>query len=214
MSALDLLRRFPSRTLHGLWGSDATFGCADDRVVLTFDDGPDPEGTPRVLDALAALGARATFFLIGQKAVRAPALVRRIVEEGHAIGNHSWSHPFLPRCSDAQLREEVQRAQAELTECAGVRPSLFRPPYGWGDERVYRAVREAGLRLTLWSFDSGDYFGLSGRALRWRLQRIRHGDVVLLHDGSPLAPMTPRALRSALSVPAQRGLRFLTWEAR
>lgn len=208
MSTLGALPRFPSRTLHRLLPFGARFTCAEGAVALTFDDGPDEERTPRILDVLGDLNVKATFFLVGEKAACAPELARRIAAEGHAVGSHSWSHAFLPRLDDAQLHDEFHKTQALLTSVCGAAPTLFRPPYGWGDARVYREAQQAGLALVLWNFDSFDYLGLPEVALRWRLGRARPGDIALLHDGSPLARATPHVLAAALRRHLDRGTRF------
>jgi len=110
------------------------------RVALTFDDGPDPEWTPRVLDLLGAAGVRATFFLIGARAAQAPAVVKRIAGDGHEVANHSWSHrnPWL--CGPATTRAEVRRAHDTLADLTGVAPRHFRPPWGMVNAAIFSAV--------------------------------------------------------------------------
>ncbi|MBK6940167.1 MAG: polysaccharide deacetylase family protein [Planctomycetes bacterium] len=154
-------------------------------VALTFDDGPDPDVTPRVLDALAALGVHATFFVIGERAQRHPELMRRIVAEGHLVANHSWDHAALPLRSSAAIRADLERTQTAIESACGVRPSWFRPPYGVRDPRVLAIARELGLRTSLWSVSPRDWQDPGTDAVVDRtLSVIEPGDIVLLHDGS------------------------------
>lgn len=167
-------------------------------AVLTFDDGPDPEKTPRILDALAAAGAKAVFFVIGERAQRHPGIVRRIAAEGHEIGNHSWSHPCLVWKGGRRIADEIDRCQAAVADAAGAPPRRARPPYGLKDWRYYRVLRDRGLTPVLWSRNSRDYWGSSPAVLVKRLSRARPGDVILCHDGDPLAPGTPEAVEAWL----------------
>jgi peptidoglycan-N-acetylglucosamine deacetylase len=163
-------------------------------AVLTFDDGPDPEVTPRLLDLLAAHEQRAVFFVVGERVAREPALVRRMVTEGHLVGNHSWSHPWLVRLSRRRIREEFERCQRAIEDAAGVSPSYARPPYGQRDFRVNGVLRELGLTSVLWSRNLRDYHGSGPEVLARRLGRVRPGEVVLCHDGDPLAEHTLEGL--------------------
>lgn len=179
--------------VHAAWTPSCSwFGAVDTRasttrraVALTFDDGPDPVVTPRVLDALASLGVRATFFLIGERAERHPDLVRRIVAEGHLVANHSWDHAALPLRASSTIVADLTRTQDAIERACGVRPSWFRPPYGLRDPRVLEAARELGLRTSLWSVSPRDWQDPGPEAVVERtLSAIEPGDIVLLHDGS------------------------------
>ena len=116
------------------------------RLALTFDDGPDPEWTPRLLDALGTSGVRATFFLIGERADRAPALVRRMIAEGHEVGNHSWSHRSLWLCGPRTTAAEIGRAHERLAALTGTPPRHFRPPWGMVNAAMFRALRRHDKR--------------------------------------------------------------------
>lgn len=167
-------------------------------VVLTFDDGPDPARTPRLLDVLGAAGARAVFFVVGRRVAAHPDLVRRMVDEGHQVANHSWSHRCLPRLSTRRIEEEVDRCQEAVCEVTGAAPTHVRPPYGLKDHRVYRVLRARGLVPALWSLNLRDYHGSAAATLARRLSRARAGDVVLAHDGDPWAPHTASAVEAWL----------------
>src|SRR5262249_8022340 len=139
------------------------------RIALTFDDGPDPEVTPRILELLAAHGQRATFFVIGRRAEAEPALVRAIAEQGHAIGNHSYTHAWLtPLWRTERLAPVLLRGQEVLERVAGVRPRWFRPPVGLFGPRVAPAARRAGLALVGWTLRSND-----GSLLGYDADRVR-----------------------------------------
>ena len=99
-------------------------------IAMTFDDGPHPRLTPRLLDMLKARSIRATFFLIGENAAEYPDIVRRIAAEGHEIGNHTWDHPQLTKLNPAALREEIDRTSSTIAEITGKLPTVMRPPYG------------------------------------------------------------------------------------
>lgn len=179
--------------VHAAWTPSCSwFGAVDTQapstrraIALTFDDGPDPEVTPRVLDALAQAGVRATFFLIGERARRHPDLVRRIVAEGHLVGNHSWDHAALPLRGRAAIAADLARTQDAIEHACGVRPAWFRPPYGLRDPRVLAEARELGMRTSLWSVSPRDWQDPGSDAIVVRtLSVIEPGDIVLLHDGS------------------------------
>jgi peptidoglycan-N-acetylglucosamine deacetylase len=158
----------------------------DDRVALSFDDGPDPEVTPAVLDALGKHGVRATFFAIGRQLEAHPDLARRIAAEGHELGNHSWNHSRWQNFfgEAAQAREIARGARA--VEAVTGRPTrpLYRPPIGLKSPEFARAARQARLTLVGWSLRSYDTHIADPERIAARvLEKIRPGDIVLLHDG-------------------------------
>jgi peptidoglycan/xylan/chitin deacetylase (PgdA/CDA1 family) len=158
-------------------------------VCLTFDDGPDPQHTPHLLDLLRQHEIAATFFVIGQCARRHPQLVRRIAAEGHAIGQHSFTHSEPGRTSTRQLIEEIKQTQDVLGDILGNAPTLFRPPKGALTMGKLHAILQAGLTVVLWNVDPKDYACHDAAALqRWfSAHPLRGGDVVLMHDVKPWA---------------------------
>lgn len=156
----------------------------EDQVYLTFDDGPDAEWTPHILDALADAGMHATFFAIGAEALREPALVRRIAAEGHAIGNHTFSHrhPWLmtPQAARAQVRDGAHA----ISDVLGHPPRLYRPPHGRERACMAEEAQTLGEHVVLWNLSAVDW-GPFGRARRIenRLAQVRAHDIVLMHDG-------------------------------
>ena len=166
----------------------STVACVrtDDRVVsLTYDDGPDPQFTPGILDALAAHGVRATFFVMVEPAEAHRGLVRRILAEGHEVALHGIDHTRLSglplRRSTAIVREAKQR----LEQVAGRRITLFRPTYGAQTLGQYLAARALGLEVVIWSAWAQDWDGSSAEVIAGRaVQALHHGGFVLLHDAS------------------------------
>ncbi len=180
-------------------------------VALTFDDGPDADMTPRALDLLREFNARATFFIIGEKASEYPDIVRRIVAEGHSIGIHSYSHKWnFPLRSAARIAEDIERCGKELEEITGERVRLFRPPFGVTNPMVGRAVRRTGVISVGWSIRSFDTIKGDRRKVARRVSRQLHdGAVVLLHDNRPGAD---ELLESILCELKERGMRTRTIE--
>ncbi|MDT0630500.1 polysaccharide deacetylase family protein [Rubrivirga sp. S365] len=185
------------------------------RLYLTVDDGPDPEGTPRWLDALARHDARAVFFLSGPAAARHPALVRQIVEAGHRVGNHGWDHVSAWRAAPARVRAGFERAERVLEDVASGAVRDVRPPYGRvtpGLVRWCRADRKpasgAGRRLVLWDLMPGDFLARSPEALAAETVALaRPGGVAVFHDGAP-AERAAAALDLALPRLAAAGWQF------
>jgi peptidoglycan-N-acetylglucosamine deacetylase len=161
------------------------------RIALTFDDGPDPRFTPRVLDILAARAVRASFFLVGERAARAPHTVRAIAAAGHEIASHGWSHRSLWLCGPARTDEEIGRARTTLGELAGTPPVLFRPPWGMVNAAMFAALRRHRQRCVFWSIQPEGLRPAPAEAqVRRVLRRAHPGAIVDLHDaeGTRTAP--------------------------
>jgi peptidoglycan/xylan/chitin deacetylase (PgdA/CDA1 family) len=154
------------------------------RCYLTFDDGPDPQWTPRVLETLARTGVRATFFVVGRLAQHSAGLLREIRAAGHVVGNHAFSHRHPWTLTRARARSEVRSGSDAIAQALGERPHWFRPPHGRLGAYLVEAAREEGQRVALWSVSAVDWgpLGTPDR-IRARLDEIRAGDIVLMHDG-------------------------------
>lgn len=158
------------------------------RLYLTFDDGPNPEYTPSLLDLLDMHEAKASFFLIGEQIEHHPALARRIADAGHTLGNHSYSHPQFERLSLAEQIEEIQRTECLLYSVDGRPRHMFRPPRGVLPlSMVARCFRER-QRICMWSYDTHDYSRKPVGHLLPMIQRhpVRSGDILLMHDDGGL----------------------------
>ena len=183
-------------------------------IALSFDDGPGPQ-TPAILDLLAELGFRATFFVLGESVEGREEILARTIAEGHEIGNHTHSHPHALRFTDDELAHDIARCQRVLSG----RPVLFRPPYGEDPVRFSRIAAERGLATTvLWSVDPSDWLEQNPEAIASDIvEGVAAGAIVDLHDCWPrhtstAADRTPtvEALRLALPQIAGRGLRSVT----
>ena len=154
------------------------------RVALTFDDGPHPRLTPRLLDILRARRVRATFYLIGNRVRAYPLLARRIVEEGHEIGNHTWEHPVLSRQGADRVLREVDRCARVVYETVGHVPVTMRPPYGMITARQAEMVfAERNMPTVMWSVDPEDWRGPGAAAVTRRILRAaRPGAIILSHE--------------------------------
>lgn len=153
-------------------------------VALTFDDGPHPELTPKLLDILRQQGVRATFYVVGRNVEAYPDIARRIVSEGHEIANHTWSHPALPSLSAARLRDEIEKTSAVIERTTGRRPTNMRPPYGAINERVRQTIyRDHGLDVIMWSVDPLDWKRPGASVVTQRLvDGAKPGGILLAHD--------------------------------
>jgi peptidoglycan/xylan/chitin deacetylase (PgdA/CDA1 family) len=155
-------------------------------VALTFDDGPDPEATPAVLDLLDQAGARATFFCVGRRAEDHPDIVSAIRERGHGVENHTYSHSNgFAFNGPGGLRREIQRAQAAIERSGGGQPQFFRPPAGIQNPWLSVVLARAGLSLVSWTRRGFDTVTPDATRVAARLgRRLRGGDILLLHDAS------------------------------
>lgn len=195
---------YPAVALHEAGASEGN------AVALTFDDGPHPEQTPRLLDLLAERGVVATFYLIGANARQHPDIVRRTYDEGHEIGNHTWSHRFLTTQTTRSIVEELRSTDEVIFEIIGERPATLRPPYGATTKSLAAlTAHEFGYETVLWSVDSKDYMdGATRDSVTERVTgQTRAGSIVLLHD--PL-PETLAAMSETLDRMTGRGFRYVT----
>ena len=182
-------------------------------VGLTFDDGPHAEGTPAVLETLAARGATATFFLVGEQVRARPSVARAIVDAGHEVALHGYRHTLLLRRSVRELEQDLVRARAAIEDATGRSPVLYRPPYGVFSSGALALVRRLGYRPLLWSAWGRDWERRATPAAiaRRATRRLRSGDVVLLHDSDAYSSAgswmrTAAALPSVLDAVATLGV--------
>ena len=152
-------------------------------LALTFDDGPDPRGTPTVLDALARAGVRATFFMLGERLRNHPDLVERVLAAGHDVQAHGHGHPRHPDVTEREVAADIDAALAELAR-HGVAPALWRAPFGHLAPFSRALAEERGLRLAGWTHDTHDWMGLeAGEMHAAAVPALHDGAIVLMHDG-------------------------------
>ncbi|TDC60129.1 polysaccharide deacetylase family protein, partial [Streptomyces hainanensis] len=176
------------------------------RIALTFDDGPDPTYTPKILRVLREHHAPATFFVCGENAEWQPDLLRAIRDEGHLLANHTWSHPQLDLLSRAEVRDELGRTSDVVARAVGRAPRLARAPYGVWDEPSLRVCAELGMRPLGWSVDSDDWTRPGADRIAATLLDGAHpGAVALAHDGGGDREQTVAALRACLPRLLDRG---------
>lgn len=168
-------------------------------MVLTFDDGPDPRYTPHILDTLAEYDVRAMFFVCGEMAVDNKDLLARMADEGHVVGNHTWSHPLLTRLSRSRIRSEMERTCDVIEDAYGERPEWFRAPYGAWNRAAFQLGAELGMDPLAWTVDTLDWTTPGTRSI---VGRVEHGAapgvVVLSHDAGGDRSQSVRALRDYL----------------
>jgi peptidoglycan/xylan/chitin deacetylase (PgdA/CDA1 family) len=175
-------------------------------AYLTFDDGPDPAGTPLLLGALERFAARATFFLLAGKAARDAGYVRSITGAGHAVGSHGWSH--LDAWRDRRALADLRRGTAWLEDALGAPVRDVRPPFGRVTPASYRWARSENRRIVLWDSMPGDFASVPTRDLARRLlRRLRPGSIIVLHDGAS-ARRAADVLDAALPELVGAGWRF------
>ena len=166
-------------------------------IALTFDDGPIPGVTERILDTLRAHGLHATFFMIGEKVAAAPELARRVLAEGHELGHHSYTHPKLTDLSDADVDRELDQTDAIFQEVLGRHAEWFRPPYGALRQDQAVRVRARGMRVVMLSLDSEDWRRGPAAETTQRILTLLHpGAIVLCHD----TPETAEGLDTTLTL--------------
>jgi len=176
---------------HTMWPTSQLYGRAfiglapgSRKLALTYDDGPNDPHTLHLLDVLAAHDVKATFFMVGKFVAERPDIVRRVAEEGHVIGNHTWSHPNLIFVSGAELRRQITQTQQALEDAVGKSANLFRPPFGGRRPGTFASVRSLGLEPIMWRVTSNDWSARSSDEIEARVVRdVRGGDVILMHDG-------------------------------
>lgn len=184
----------------------------DQLVALTFDDGPNPEATPRILDVLARFEVPATFFILGRHARQWPALVRRVLDDGHLIANHGFAHQRLHLAGPARAWQDVRDGTLAISDACGVAPRHFRAPHGFRSPFVSRAAEQLHQRTVGWSLGVWDSARPGAEAIvRRTLDGIQRGSIVLMHDGDGYDPhgdrlQTAEALERL--IPALRDLGY------
>lgn len=178
-------------------------------VAMTFDDGPSPKLTPKLLDMLKERGIKATFYVVGTNAAEYPEILQRMIAEGHEIGNHSWNHPSLNRMSEAAAKSQLDRTTAAIVKATGIKPATMRPPYGATNAKLNKRFdEEYGMKVIMWSVDPLDWkYRNSDRVQREILSGATPGGIILAHD---IHASTVAAMPGTLDALKAKGYEFAT----
>ncbi len=178
-------------------------------IAITFDDGPHPELTPKLLDILKARGIKATFFMVGQMVVQHPEIVKRMAEEGHEVANHSWSHPALTKLGADGVRKQLVNTSDAIEKACGIRPTVMRPPYGATNAALNRKINnDYGMKVILWSVDPLDWkYRNSDHVESEILKGTTPGGIILSHD---IHATTVAAMPATLDALLAKGYKFVT----
>lgn len=187
----------------------------EDKVIaITFDDGPDPQDTPAILDLLKKYNGKATFFVVGKQLKRYPEIAKRQVEEGHELANHTLTHFYFNRNTPIEtIKNEIDQTQDLIYEITGTKTQLFRPPGGFYNDRMVSLCKDKGFLVVLWSWhqDTKDWDrpGVS-KIVNKVLKNVRGGDIILMHDHVEGTSQTVAALEQILPELQKRGYRLVT----
>lgn len=187
------------------------------QVALTFDDGPNEPYTSEILDILKRYNAKATFFVLGKNVELYPNTAKRITDEGHAIGNHTYDHPYLLIQSKSHIKNELEKTEQTIFRTTNTRPFLFRPPYGVEDNWLYNVVKQEGYITVEWSVTghNGGRDTTPERIVNDTLNGVVNGSIILLHDGNRLIKRANRghtvaALPSIIESLQRKGFKLVT----
>lgn len=182
-------------------------------AALTFDDGPDPGITDKILKSLKKHNAQATFFVMGNKAEAHPKLLQQMVEDGHEVGNHSYSHKAFNNMSGEMIRHEIEHTNNIIHKITAQKPILFRPPGGYLSYELVKICDQEKVKIAYWSWetDSKDWKGKSAKSIADHIiKHIVPGQIILLHDGGSNGLATAQAVDLLLTDLTKQGYRFVT----
>lgn len=182
------------------------------KVALTFDDGPDENFTPQVLDILKQEQVPATFFVIGRSAKYYPDVLKRIIQEGHVLGNHSWSHPVLSKLTSSQIQQQLGDTNQVIYDITGKKPVLMRPPYGAKNQLVIDEVKKNSMKVILWSVDTRDWdHRTKSEILTVVRNQTTPGGIILQHSsGNEGLKESVAALPQLIKELKSKGYQFVT----
>lgn len=189
-------------------------------VALTFDDGPSPVWTPKILDELKKAEVKATFFMVGHHVQKYPDIARRVAREGHGIGNHGYAHSVILYYTPAEIEEEIKYTEHVIREVTGRTTTMFRPPKAWLRNSTKEKIRSMGYEVVLWSLNSKDWAGFPHRYIvRYLAARARDGDILLFHDSGNIFAreggdrgQTVQAAALLIKTLKEKGFSFVTVE--
>ncbi len=184
------------------------------QISLTFDDGPHPSLTPKILQILAKYDVPATFFMVGQNVINYPTAAKQVILAGHEVGNHTFTHPHIAALNEKAIFEEIGKCEDALEELCEYRPHLLRTPQGALTENLERCLAEDDYILVLWSLDTRDWDNKStAYIVQAVLQNIKAGDIILMHDYIGYNSKTPEALEQIIPKLLAEGYEFVTVSA-
>ena len=181
----------------------------DKLVALTFDDGPHVRYTERILQILEKYNVKASFFIIGENAVQHPETIKKIYDQGHELGNHTYTHVSINKVSKEKLTEELEKTSHVIEEITSFRPRVFRPPFGAYSDASIATVTSLGYRSVLWSKDSKDWQLPSVDEILQSME-VSSGDILLFHDYNQANSPTPDALEKLIPRLLEKGYKFVT----
>jgi peptidoglycan-N-acetylglucosamine deacetylase len=182
-------------------------------IALTFDDGPWPGQTDKILKILRHEGVRATFFMLGVRVKLAPKLARQVAEDGHQVGNHSLGHRLLTKSKPKEIKRQIKGGADVIYKATGVLPTWFRPPYGAIDKKVWKQVRTQRVHVALWTIDTRDWSHPGVKHIvNTSVKNARSGSILLMHDGGVNRKQTIKALPQVIRKLKKRGFVFVTVE--
>ena len=192
-------------------GAVRSVSTSEKLVALTFDDGPHPTETAKIVELLDKYGAKATFFAVGINAERYPDALKMAAAGGHEIANHTYSHRNLGRASEKEIKDEIARAEDAIMSVSGARPTLFRPPEGAVSKGVVSAARDMGYDVILWSIDTRDWAHRGTAEIVENVKKnVRPGSIILFHDYIGGERHTLDVLGVILPYLSSLGYRFVT----
>ena len=184
------------------------------QIALTFDDGPHPTLTPRILEILAQYNIPATFFMVGQNVRNYPEAARAVIEAGHEVGNHTFSHPHISNLGEKAIFDEIGRCEDALEELCEYRPHLLRTPQGALTPSLEKCLKDDDYILILWSLDTRDWEHKStAHLVKTVLENVQAGDIILMHDFIGHNSKTPEALEKIIPALLAEGYEFVTVSA-
>ena len=180
------------------------------KISLTFDDGPHPRYTPRILEILEEYGIKATFFVVGVNAENYPDTIEKVIKAGHEIGNHTYSHPHVSSLNSITLRREVEGCESSIYGLTDYKTKLFRPPEGLIDADVRTVLRDLDYKVILWDLDTRDWAHTPADDIaNYVTDNIAAGDIILMHDYIGHNSPTPDALRLFIPKLLEKGYKFV-----
>jgi peptidoglycan/xylan/chitin deacetylase (PgdA/CDA1 family) len=190
----------------------------DKVVALTFDDGPSPIWTPKILDELKKANIKATFFMLGEHVAKYPEVARRVAEEGHEIGNHTYDHHVLLYYKLEELEKEIKDAERIIQKVTGKTTRYFRPPKAWLTAQEKKKISELGYKVILWSLNSKDWVTFDDKYIvKYIVRHIKPGDIILFHDSGGVFSTeggdrheTVKTIPRLVEALTKKGYRFVT----